>query len=103
MKKISKKNQKIINEINKHGYYVIKDFFNKKRLNYIKNSLLNILNYIYKDGETDLQKKYYTVKRLYPKPIRYQNCLFSSIFKKVGWKIGFVAAGIWFRKSYFYW
>ena len=44
MKKKSKKNQKIINEINKHGYYVIKDFFNKKRLNYIKNSLLKILN-----------------------------------------------------------
>ena len=67
MRKINKKNLKIINSINENGYYVIKDFFNKKKLKYIKNSLLNILNYIYLDNETDLQKKYYTVKKLFPK------------------------------------
>tara|TARA_A100001015_G_scaffold321643_1_gene453672 strand:- start:2179 stop:2970 length:792 start_codon:yes stop_codon:yes gene_type:complete len=67
MKKIKKKNLKIIKSINNNGYYIIKDFFNKKRLDYIKSSLINILNYIYKDNETDLQKKYYTVKKLFPK------------------------------------
>ena len=67
MRKINKKNLKIINSINNNGYYIIKDFFNKKKLKYIKNSLLNILNYIYPDNETDLQKKYYTVKKLFPK------------------------------------
>ena len=67
MRKINKKNLKIIKSINEHGYYIFKDYFNKERLKFIKNSLLNILDYIHKDNQKDLQKKYYTIKKLFPK------------------------------------
>ena len=67
MKKISKKNLAIIKSINENGYCIIKDFLDKKKLKYIKDSLLSTLNYIHSDKEKNLQKKYYTVKKLYPK------------------------------------
>jgi hypothetical protein len=67
MKKTNNKNNDFIRSIKKNGYCIIENYFNKQKLNYIKNSLISILNYIHKDDEKDLQKKYYTVKKLYPK------------------------------------
>ena len=42
-------------------------FFDEESLNEIKSSLLKTLHYIKKDNETDLQKKYYQIKKYNPK------------------------------------
>ena len=60
-------NKKIIKEIKKNGYYIFKNFFDEESLNEIKSSLLKTLHYIKKDDETDLQKKYYQIKKYNPK------------------------------------
>tara|TARA_B100001540_G_C15584717_1_gene541144 strand:+ start:27 stop:797 length:771 start_codon:yes stop_codon:yes gene_type:complete len=54
---------KIIKEIKTNGYYICNNFYKKKDLNKIKNSLLNTLNYIKKSKQKDLQKKYYEIKK----------------------------------------
>ena len=59
--------KKLTQDIDKKGYTLIKGFFDKKKLNNIKNSLLDILNYISYSKEKDLQKKYYEIKKLNPK------------------------------------
>ena len=59
-------NKKIAKEINDNGYYIFKNYFNKKSLDNIKNSLLKTLNYIKPDNEKDLQKKYYQIKKYNP-------------------------------------
>ena len=59
--------KKIIDEIRENGYFVIKNFFTKKELTTIKQSLLNTLNYIDSNDEKDLQKKYYKIKKSNPK------------------------------------
>ena len=56
-----------IKEIKENGYYIYENFFSKKDLNEIKNSLLQTLHYIKKDKEKDLQKKYYSIKKYSPK------------------------------------
>jgi hypothetical protein len=60
-------NNKIIKSLNEKGYYVYENFFNKKKLSKVKQSLVRILQYIHPDNETDLQKKYYQIKELNPK------------------------------------
>ena len=60
-------NKKIIKEIKENGYYIFKNFFDEDSLKEIKDSLLNTLHYIKKDDETDLQKKYYQIKKYNPK------------------------------------
>ena len=52
-----------IKEIKENGYYIYENFFSKKDLDEIKNSLLQTLHYIKKDKEKDLQKKYYSIKK----------------------------------------
>ena len=51
-------------EIDENGYTIIKNFFNKSKLTKIKNSLLEMLNYIENSKEKDLQKKYYEIKKI---------------------------------------
>ena len=60
-------NKKIIKEIKEKGFYIFKNFFTKENLDDIKFSLLQTLQYIKKDDETDLQKKYYQIKKFNPK------------------------------------
>ena len=45
----------------------VRNFFTEENLNDIKFSLLQTLQYIKKDDETDLQKKYYQIKKFNPK------------------------------------
>ena len=58
---------KIIKEIKINGYYIYKNFYNKKEINQIKKSLLETLNYIKKSKQKNLQKKYYEIKKFNPK------------------------------------
>jgi len=51
-------NNKIIKSLSERGYYVYENFFNKKKLSKVKQSLIRILQYIHPDNEKDLQKKY---------------------------------------------
>ena len=48
--------------IKNKGYCVLENCFNSEELDEMKGSLLDALNYIQPDGETDLQKKYYKVR-----------------------------------------
>ena len=59
--------EKIIKEIQENGYYIFENFFTEDALNEIKHSLIQTLHYIKKDNETDLTKKYYTIKKFNPK------------------------------------
>ena len=54
-------------EIEENGFTIIKNFLNKKKLNNVKKSLLEMLNYIEYSKEKDLQKKYYEIKNKHPK------------------------------------
>tara|TARA_B100000686_G_C16715609_1_gene931818 strand:- start:466 stop:1254 length:789 start_codon:yes stop_codon:yes gene_type:complete len=56
-------NKKIIEEIKENGFYIFEDYFEKNDLNKIKKTLLDTLNYIQPSDETDLQKKYYQIKK----------------------------------------
>ena len=56
----------IINQI-KNSYFVYENFFSSKDLAEIKKSLLDTLQYIKKDNEKDLAKKYYKIKNLVKK------------------------------------
>lgn len=56
-------NKLVIKFIKKDGYFIFKNFFNKKDLNEIKISLWETLNYIKSDGEKNLIKKYYKIKK----------------------------------------
>ena len=56
-------NKQIIKSIKKDGYFIFENFFNKKSLNEIKNSLWETLNYIKSDKEKNLVKKYYKIKK----------------------------------------
>ena len=56
----------ISNSLKKNGYFIIKDYFSKKDLKEIKDSLLETLNYIHNSKQLDLQKKYYEVKKINP-------------------------------------
>ena len=47
---------KIIKEIKTNGYYICNNFYKKKDLNKIKNSLLNTLNYIKKANKKIYKK-----------------------------------------------
>ena len=58
---------KLKNDIDLNGYTIIDNFFDKKKLHHLKQSLLDILNYINFSEETDLQKKYYEIKKFNPK------------------------------------
>ena len=50
---------KISKELQKNGYYVFEEYFSKKDLKEIKDTLLRTLNYIKPCKEANLQKKYY--------------------------------------------
>lgn len=63
--KLNKK--RMSNDIKQKGYTLVNNFLNKSKLIKIKNSLLDILNYIHHSEETDLQKKYYEIKKFSPK------------------------------------
>lgn len=52
----------IIKKIKKDGYFVFENFFSENNLKEIKKSLLETLNYIKRDSEKDLVKKYYKIK-----------------------------------------
>ena len=65
--KIKLENKKIIKEIKDKGYCILEDYFSDQEVSKMKNSLLKTLNYIKPDDETDLQKKYYKVKKYNPK------------------------------------
>ena len=58
------KKEKIIKQIRKNGFVVVKNFFSKKDLDTVKTTLFDTLNYIKKNNEfkKDLQKKYYEIK-----------------------------------------
>lgn len=56
-------NKQIIKSIKKDGYFIFENFFNKKSLKEIKNSLWETLNYIKSDKEKNLIKKYYKIKK----------------------------------------
>ena len=58
---------KIIKEIKKNGYFVFKNYLDKKDIKEIKESLLETFNYIKKGKEKNLQKKYYEIKKFSPK------------------------------------
>ena len=58
---------KLKNDIDLNGYTIINNFFDKKKLQHLKKSLLDILNYINFSEEKDLQKKYYEIKKFNPK------------------------------------
>ena len=60
--KLKKTNTEIINEIKNKGFCILENCFNQDDLKKMKGSLLDALNYIQPNGETDLQKKYYQVK-----------------------------------------
>ena len=60
-------NNNIVEEIKNKGYYILEDFFSNEEINNVKKSLLNTLHYIKPDGEQDLQKKYYQIKKYNPK------------------------------------
>jgi hypothetical protein len=62
-------NKKLKNEIDLNGYALIKDFFNYEKLEYLKLSLLDVLNYINYSDEKDLRRKYYEIKKFDPKLI----------------------------------
>ena len=55
--------EKVIKEIKDNGYCIIDDFLDKDNLEKIRNSLLQTFNYIQKDDEKDLQKKFYKIKK----------------------------------------
>lgn len=56
-------NKKIKEKIKNDGFYIFKNFFNKKDLKEIKRSLWETLNYIKADKEKNLVKKYYQIKK----------------------------------------
>ena len=60
-------NLKIISEIKENGYAVIENFYDKKDLDFLKDSFVQCLNYIHKSDEKDLTKKYYEIKKFNPK------------------------------------
>ena len=65
---IKEKNRKwdydlAIKKIKKDGYFVFENFFSKDNIKEIKNSLLETLNYIQRDNEKDLVKKYFKIKK----------------------------------------
>ena len=60
-------NKKIIDGIKKDGYFILKDCFTSEEVSKMKNSLLKTLHYIKSDEETDLQKKYFKIKKYNPK------------------------------------
>jgi len=65
---IKEKNRKlnynlIIKKIKNDGYFIFENFFSEKNLKEIKKSLLETLNYIKRDNEKDLVKKYYKIKK----------------------------------------
>jgi len=58
------KKEKILRDIRENGFSLLKNFYKEDRLNKIKNSLYDMLNYIKPDEKiTNLQKKYYQVKK----------------------------------------
>ena len=60
--KLKKTNTEIINEIKDKGFCILENCFNQDDLKKMRDSLLDALNYIQPNGETDLQKKYYQVR-----------------------------------------
>ena len=60
-------NAKITRELKKNGYFVFKNYFSKKDLKDLKDTLLRTLNYIKPGKESSLQKKYYKIKKFDPK------------------------------------
>ena len=60
---LKKSNFEIIQEIKDKGFCILENCFDETELTKMKNSLLETLNYILPDDETDLQKKYYKVKK----------------------------------------
>ena len=56
-----------IKEIKENGFCILDNLLSDDDLNKVKNSLLNALHYIRPDGEKDLQKKYYKIKKYNPK------------------------------------
>ena len=60
-------NELVKKEIIKNGYYILENYLNKQDIEKIKNSLLEVFQYIKKDDEKDLLKKYYQIKKFNPK------------------------------------
>ena len=76
------KNEKenFFNNIRENGYAVLRDIYSKEKIDKIKNSLLRMLNYIKPDDKvTDLQEKYYQIKKHNPilKAHFYDMCTFE--------------------------
>ena len=72
--------EKIFNNIREDGYAVLPDIFSNKKIDEVKNSLLRMLNYIKPDDKiSDLQEKYYQIKKLNPilKAHFYDMCAFE--------------------------
>ena len=59
-------NKLIKEEILENGYYILDNYLSSQDLNKIKQSLLKTLHYIKPDSETDLEKKYYQIKKYNP-------------------------------------
>ena len=59
--------KKIKKDIEKQGYFVFKNYLNKSDLKKIKNTLLDTLNYIDGNKDTNLVKKYFTIRDTKPK------------------------------------
>ena len=59
--------KKIKKDIEKQGYFVFKNYLNKSDLKKIKSTLLDTLNYIDGNKDTNLVKKYFTIRDTKPK------------------------------------
>ena len=60
-------NKKILSEIEDNGFSIIENYFDNEDVNNLKQSLLDILNYIDSKESKDLKKKYFEIKKTYPK------------------------------------
>jgi hypothetical protein len=59
-------NKLVKEEIVKNGYSILDNYLSSQDIDKIKQSLLKTLHYIKPDSETDLEKKYYQIKKYNP-------------------------------------
>lgn len=74
-----KEKEKIFNIIKEKGYVILHDFYSEEKIEKIKKTLVDMLNYIKSDNVTDLQEKYYQIKDYNPKLLGhfYDMCAFE--------------------------
>ncbi len=58
--------KKVVSELKRNGYCIVKNLLSTKEINEIKKSLLNTLQYIKPDKQKNLVKKYYQIKKFNP-------------------------------------